>query len=364
MKNKLIYFSNSKLFSRKANSIQVVKMCNALKNKFDVTLCAYSNKYFNDINKFYGVDSNFLIENYYFEKFKYLRIFNPLIILLRKKSQRKNIIVFSRNRFGAFFSVILKFDFFYEIHNKPNNKINSLIESFILKSIYCKKIIFISEALKKMYVDSKLYNFDLKKSAVLHDGADFRKKPKTNSKKVEIGYVGHLYKGRGIDLIVELAKRFSSYNFNIVGGEENDIKRIKKIASKNIILHGFIPPGEVNNTRDKFDILLMPYKPGLSNEGSSIDTSRWMSPLKLFEYMSSGKAIISTDLPVIREVLNENNSILVPYDLESWVEKLDYLIKNEELRKKLGNYAHKDFIRNYTWEIRANKIFSFLNYES
>lgn len=362
MKNKLIYFSNSKLFSRKANSIQVVKMCNALSNKLDVTLCAYSNKYFNDINKYYGVDSNFLIENYFFNKFKYLKFFNPLIILLRKKSERDNIIIFSRNRFGAFFSVKLKFDFFYEIHNKPNNKINTLIESFILRSIYCKKIIFISDALKKMYDQSKLYDFDLKKTEVLHDGADFREKPKTNSKKAEIGYVGHLYEGRGIDLIVELAKRFSNYNFNIVGGEENDIMRIKKIAPKNIILHGFVPPGKVNKIRDKFDILLMPYKPGLSNPGSSIDTSRWMSPLKLFEYMSSGKAIISTDLPVIREVLNENNSILVPYDLESWVKKLDYLIKTEELREKLGNNAYEDFIRNYTWEIRANRIFSFLNY--
>ena len=354
--NNLIYLSNSILFSRKANSIQVIKMCNALSKHINVTLYSYKLNNKLSIDDFYGIKSNFNSIEYFFSTNKFLKNINPLLVLIRNLSVKKNTIIFSRNRIGSFFGIFLKFNLIYEVHNLPRGKINTIIESLILKSIFTKKVIFISDALREYYLNSNLLIKSQNNSVILHDAADYKKKPKQNKKKPEIGYVGHLYKGRGIELIIKVAKKFPNLNFHLVGGETEDIERVKKIASKNIIIHGFKKPSEVGALRDKFGILLMPYKPGLSDPNSSVDTSRWMSPLKLFEYMSSASAIISTDLPVLREILNEQNSILVPYEQKAWEEKINLLVNNEKLRFKLGENAYNDFVCNFTWEIRAEKI--------
>ena len=358
--NKLIYLSNSILFSRKANSIQVIKMCNALSKHLDVSLYSYKLNSKLSLDDFYGIKSNFKTVEYFFNVNSFLKNLNPIIVLIKILSRKKSIVVFSRNRIGSFFGVLFKFNLIYEIHNIPRGKINTTIESLILKSKFTKNIIFISDALREYYQNSDLLIKDQNNSIVLHDAADYRSKPIKNKNKIEIGYVGHLYKGRGIELILKVAKKFPNLNFHLVGGENKDIERIKKIASKNIIVHGFKNPSEVGALRDKFGILLMPYKPGLSDPNSSVDTSRWMSPLKLFEYMSSANAIISTDLPVLREILNEQNSILVPYEHKAWEEKINILINDEKLRVKLGENAYYDFVFNYTWDIRAEKIVKLL----
>ena len=73
------------------------------------------------------------------------------------------------------------------------------------------------------------------------------------------------------------------------------------------------------------------------------DTSRFMSPLKIFEYMSHKKPIIVSDLPVIREVLNEKNSILIDSDnVRLWVEAI-LKLKDFKNRELLSNQALLDF---------------------
>jgi glycosyltransferase involved in cell wall biosynthesis len=85
------------------------------------------------------------------------------------------------------------------------------------------------------------------------------------------------------------------------------------------------------------------------------DTSKYMSPIKIFEYMSHKKPIIASDLSVIREVLNKNNSLLVDCDnVKSWIRAIKKL-KNEKKRHKLSTQALIDF-KNFTWKNRANII--------
>ena len=89
-----------------------------------------------------------------------------------------------------------------------------------------------------------------------------------------------------------------------------------------------------------------------------------MSPLKIFEYMSAGKPIVSSKLNVLKEVLTHNyNALLVkPDDVEEWIKSIKLLCDDEKLRQKIGNQALIDFNNKYKWEKRAENILeSFLH---
>ena len=89
-----------------------------------------------------------------------------------------------------------------------------------------------------------------------------------------------------------------------------------------------------------------------------MNISDFTSPLKLFEYMSHRKPIIASDLPVIREVLNEKNSILVKCDdIDLWINSIKDL-KNLKNRDLIANQALSDFY-NYNWKNRAFLILKF-----
>ena len=72
--------------------------------------------------------------------------------------------------------------------------------------------------------------------------------------------------------------------------------------------------------------------------------------------MAVGRAIVSASLPVIREVLNENNAVFCkPDDINSWKSALELLLKDENLRVQLGGRAKQD-VQGYTWLARAERI--------
>ena len=120
-----------------------------------------------------------------------------------------------------------------------------------------------------------------------------------------------------------------------------------------IYFYGFVTPNETKKYLNSFDILLAPYQNKVSVFGNhESDTSKFMSPLKIFEYMSHKKPIVASDLPVIREVLNKSNSILVKSDdIKLWINSIEKL-KDLKNREKISNQALSDFY-NYSWKNRA-----------
>jgi glycosyltransferase involved in cell wall biosynthesis len=227
------------------------------------------------------------------------------------------------------------------------------------------RIVVISDALLQLYVDEK---FDTSKFLIAHDGANLDIKeskdesPKYNDGMIHIGYVGHLYKGRGIDLILNMAKQRGELLFHIVGGLDEDIKYWEGIASKrkikNVIFEGYMQHKEAASLRKKFDILLAPYEQKVRVAGNTGDTSKWMSPLKIFEYMSDKKPILVSDLLVLHEVLeNEYNCLFCKVnDLDDWLKKLDILIRDKKLSDKISKNAYNDLKEKYTWDKRAKAV--------
>ena len=153
--------------------------------------------------------------------------------------------------------------------------------------------------------------------------------------------------------------RCQTSTFMSSGGNAKDVERWKAITGPpaNLIFHGHVSPAEADGYRLAMDVLIAPYQQEVHNAGGSQDIARWMSPLKIFEYMAAGKPIIASDLPVLREVLQHNRQALLvpPADVDGWQQAVRRL-SDPRLRGQLGEQALRTFQQSHTWKQRANLV--------
>jgi len=363
---KIYYISGSKIPSKTANSIHVMKMAQAIARLgYDVTLFAKNNNTNSNINpinnyEFYNVENIFSLQLIKVRVKLGNGIYYAICVILKLLfSSRKKSLVYGRDFYSVALAGLLGFKTIFESHSFYKSRKRSFIEHVIFNNKRFQKLVVISNSLKHTYIE----NFPkLKNIEVHHDGADIENKPVIDLKwygrkdKLQVGYVGHLYPGRGIDIIIKCSEVISDYDFNIIGGNDSDIEFWSKTFRPNVFFHGFKQQSEIPSIMKKCDILLMPYQTEVGVADSALSTVQWMSPMKLFEYMASNRVIISSDLPVLREVLNDNNSILVnPSDIDEWVNALK-ILSDSKIRQKLASRALNDLTSKYTWSIRASNI--------
>ena len=85
----------------------------------------------------------------------------------------------------------------------------------------------------------------------------------------------------------------------------------------------------------------------------------YASPLKLFEYMAAGKAIIAPDQPNIREVLEHRRTALLfdPVSPEAMWQGIETLVRDAALRARLGVAAREEVLRrDFTWAGNARRV--------
>lgn len=181
-----------------------------------------------------------------------------------------------------------------------------------------------------------------------------------------VGFTGHIYPGRGADLLFELAKQMPAVNFLWVGGtpELVDIWQDKLTGAgmTNVTMTGFVKHESIPLYQAAADVLLMPYSRSIE-ASSGQDIAGVINPMKMFEYMAAGRGIVSADLPSIREVLNEGNAVLVePVEEENrewgiggWKAAIEALLADEPRRLELGNQAHRD-VEQFTWVKREERV--------
>jgi glycosyltransferase involved in cell wall biosynthesis len=174
-----------------------------------------------------------------------------------------------------------------------------------------------------------------------------------------VGFTGHIYPGRGADLLFELAKQMPETNFLWVGGTPELVEfwrnKLNEAGVTNVAMTGFVKHEQVPMYQAASDVLLMPYSRSIS-ASSGQDIAEVINPMKMFEYMASGRGIISADLPAIREVLNENNSVLCePDDVLAWKKAIQALLKDDARRVKLSAQARAD-VSQFTWGKREEVI--------
>ena len=378
------YISPSTIPSRSANSIHVMNMCEGLLQlNCKVSLFAHSklccaSDCREQLEEVYGMDIKKIKLNIFFSKKNkgiefFIALYSFKCFMFDLVRNHKPGYIISRNLYAAvIFGLFFRRQVIYETHSQERG-FRKNIQKLLLNSNKVKTIV-ISNALKKILCTS--HNVCNKNINVFHDAArdgrlklNYLQRQKLQNKFVKsnaglyypkyIGYFGHLYPGRGIEIIENLAKLNPSYGFIVYGGNEKEIKKYKKCnTNNNLFFMGYISPSFSYESMTMMDILLMPYQKNVSIGLKGVDTAKWMSPMKMFEYMSVGVPIISSDLPVLREVLvNNENSLLVEADnIKAWSRALNEVIYNEILAERLGSNAYDEYKNKYTWKLRAKGI--------
>ena len=172
-----------------------------------------------------------------------------------------------------------------------------------------------------------------------------------------VGYAGHLYPWKGVDVLLEALARVPEVDGLIIGGHERepDLARLRELAQRLGIVHrvtfaGLVEPRAVPDLLAHATVLALP------NPRSAIST-RFTSPLKLFEYMAAQRAIVASDLPAIREVLRDDvNAILVePGNVDALADGIRRLIADSDLAARLSRSAF-DAVTEYSWDRRADRL--------
>jgi len=352
------YIAEIFLPNKSAYSTHVIKMCNELSLKFSSTeLLLFNmnkNLTFKILKKKYILRGNkhFFIKNIFQNqnKINFIKriIFGLKVVTYLKNKERSFII--TRSLMTSFFLSLFKIYHRVEIHNEIIGLTKFLLINLnFLNSQYVKKVIFISSKLST--------KFKVKRKIILHDAVDITnfKKPKFRKHLKNVGYLGSFYNGRGIELIIELAKQNLNLNFYLIGKDKNFTFDRKLTSNIKVLNH--VPYAKVPNLLFNLDILLMPYQKIVQINSKSLNTALYCSPLKMFDYLASGKIIISSNLPGITEILKDKtNSLIVDSNnVNQWSNAIRKILKNKTLSKRISLNAYKTAIDN-TWEKRANKM--------
>lgn len=365
----VIIIANSRYPNGTANSINAFRMVTAFAARgFDVRFLAVrsslisNHRLWQETCRRYGdtpiVRGSFLWWPFARAAEPALAFFSFFVLLFASRKR----LVFTRVSYVALLAAYMGFKTIYESHAPPRGRFDLKIQSLFFR----KSNIFvalISQALKNIY-DIKGLNFD--RMFVLPDAG--RVRPNTlpdresyNGRCKDIGYIGSLYNGRGFEIIIKLALRMPERRFHVIGNIKTSDISVEK-CPKNLLLYDELTPHQAELITCLFDILLMPYQKEV-RVGNNMNTVDWMSPMKMFEYMLSGKPIISSGLPVLCEVLkNRKNSILVnPDNVQEWEDAI-CLLDCPDKRYSLSKKAFEEASLFYTWDQRVENIFNYIDW--
>lgn len=364
---RILYQSRSVVPSNSANSVHVMQMSDSFSNLgHEVALVAQKGALgeVDELFSSYGVTPSF--ELLWVRRVRrttdYMSSFvQSALHLIRFKPH----LVYAREIMGSWLAILLRYEVIYEAHIPLNRERWSaqIILGWLLKSEKLKRLVVISEALKVEYQKENLRpELEI---LVAADGAEQNMSEAEclgSENRLQVCYAGSLSSGRGLEIILELAERCGWADFHVFGGSPEDISRWTsgRERAENLSFYGFCPRSRILSALKGADVLMAPYQKAVYLE-SGLDTARYMSPLKVFEYMAAGKAIIASDIAALREVLEDGKTAILcnPEKIAEWEEALVLLRDDPVRRIEFGNSAQLVLREKYTWLERAQKVLTF-----
>jgi len=176
--------------------------------------------------------------------------------------------------------------------------------------------------------------------------------------KIIVTYTGTLHVWYGLEylpsIFKEIVKSFENVRFLIVGNgqyKEDFQNQIKTLRLNEFVhFYGAVNHSLIPNILLETDIVIAPYK--------DLPMGFFNSPLKIFEYMMAGKAIVTTAIGQNNEILVHNQTaLLVPPDnIDSLANALIELVLNPDKAQKLAQNAKKEALLNHTWKDYCKKL--------
>jgi len=385
---KLVYIANVRIPTEKAHGIQIFKTCEALVKagaKLELWLPKRRNVVLanRDPFEYYGNKNRFpIVRLATFDLIGWLDFLPGLGYWIQAKTfawsiSRKlrfvesSTIIYSRDIIPLEPVRKAEIQYYYEAHTiskKPNE-----YQKRIFKG--AAGIVTITKALAEEFAKY----VPREKVLIAPDGVDLDNFKfsisnfQTNSKfqiRKELGlpedkkivmYTGHLYDWKGAAVLLEAARNIkfpiSNIQFVFVGGTDYDLQKFRESAKGlgNVLIVGQKPHSEIPKYLAAADVLVLP------NSGKFEISRKHTSPLKLFEYMVAGKPIVASNLPSIREILDDSAGYFAePDNPESLMQKIVECLNNPALAAKRSEKASQE-VREFSWNTRAKRILDFIN---
>jgi glycosyltransferase involved in cell wall biosynthesis len=219
-------------------------------------------------------------------------------------------------------------------------------------------LIVISEGLKERY---QSLGIPPHKITVADDGIDlfaFANPESSTASRRRLGlmleqkiamYVGSLEEWKGYRTFLLASRMLPDVQCVVIGGKESEIAPLKA-EFPNVLFLGFLPYADLPNNQSAADVLVVP------NTATDPLSSKFTSPLKLFAHMASGRAIVASDVPSIREVVGDDEAFFVsPDDPESLAQGITTALGNtSEATRRAANAKKR--VQRFSWEARAKAI--------
>lgn len=364
---RVLYAADTVLPSRSANSLQSMKMVEALSQRGAIVEFAFRRLEDSTeaVTRFYGVQGDFVLAPATLQRdvAGSWRFAARVTARLMGWGSRARIdALYTRSEKVALVATLARRPIVVELH-RP---FRLPLLRWVVRRTRRVHVAAISEAIRQAVILQTGISVDrivLARSASAAQGDGpavdrFRLNP---DRALRVGYVGHLYAGKGLEVVLPLAERCPWAEFVVLGGEPSDVVRWRGRASAlpNVALLGHRAPSEVDAVLATLDVGLLPNQQHVRTSGSSEgDIARWTSPMKAFDYMAWGVAIIASDQPSLQEFLTDRETALfcAPDDVADWVLALTELRDDVDLRASIGQRAQSIQRERFTWDARADIV--------
>ncbi len=387
MKNKvkIVVLCNDRFPSLSAHGVYLAKLCDSLSGAgAEVTLIVPKrfNEIAEDYRTFYNVKNNFkVVRIFSFDFIIFARFLKGLAYWLQYLNfylfvfayflfSPRDRVIYTMDYFGPLLK-LLGFKVVFESHQGLGSHKAFWVRFVKLADLLVVTNSYIAGLFTSFFSSEKILvarnGVDLKDFESDFDCENFRRRTGLPLDRKIVSYIGKfrtMGKGKGVEELIEIfPKVFSSCPqayLMIVGVSEDEKRELESILSQKSGVQAFdykivlqVSQQEIPNYLKASDILVMNYP-------NKEHYAYFMSPMKMFEYMASGRPIVSTDLPSIREVLADSNAVLVQSEnIEDLTVGILRVLNDHGLAEKISARAKKD-VREYSWDKRAEKILNFI----